>query len=168
MEVKDKVVTVEGLKGAYDNLDGKITQLNSNLNVHKTSTDHDSRYYTETEIDEKINKINTDLGTLLDWKLLTSALKKNESATIDVKKYKEVLLTFGVSPTSYAVDSVFIPVLDITSGFYNQVSSSHTIYYNTNNARIEFTITDSGVLTVTDIITTVSTWDPRITRIHVR
>lgn len=31
MEVKDKVVTVEGLKGAYDNLDGKITQLNSEL-----------------------------------------------------------------------------------------------------------------------------------------
>ena len=31
MEVKDKVVTVEGLKGAYDNLDGKIIQLNSEL-----------------------------------------------------------------------------------------------------------------------------------------
>ena len=29
MEVKDKVVTAEGLKGAYDNLNGKITQLNS-------------------------------------------------------------------------------------------------------------------------------------------
>ena len=31
MEVKDKVVTAEGLKGAYDNLNGKITQLNSEL-----------------------------------------------------------------------------------------------------------------------------------------
>lgn len=33
MEIKDKVVTAEGLKGAYDNLNGKITQLNSEINV---------------------------------------------------------------------------------------------------------------------------------------
>lgn len=31
MEVKDKVVTAEGLKGVYDNLNGNITQLNSDL-----------------------------------------------------------------------------------------------------------------------------------------
>lgn len=94
-------------------------------------------------------------------------LKKNESVTIDVTKYKEVLLTFGVTTTPYAVDSVLIPASDITRGFYNQ-SCSHTIYYNNNNARIDFTITGSGVLSVTNIITTVSTWDPRITAVHVR
>ena len=32
------------------------------MNIHKTSTDHDSRYYTETEIDEKINKLNSDIN----------------------------------------------------------------------------------------------------------
>ena len=30
------------------------------MNTHKTSADHDSRYYTESEIDEKFNKINSD------------------------------------------------------------------------------------------------------------
>ena len=35
------------------------------MNTHKTSTDHDSRYYTETEIDERLNKINTDFGNRL-------------------------------------------------------------------------------------------------------
>lgn len=94
-------------------------------------------------------------------------LKKNDSVTIDVTKYKEVLLTFGVTTTPYAVDSILIPVLDITRGFYNQLAT-HTIYYDTSKARINFTITGSGVLTVTDIVTTVSTWDPRITRVHVR
>lgn len=36
MEVKDKVVTAEGLKGAYDNLNGKITQLNSDFDGRLT------------------------------------------------------------------------------------------------------------------------------------
>ena len=32
------------------------------MSVHKTSADHDSRYYTETEIDEKIDKLNNDIA----------------------------------------------------------------------------------------------------------
>ena len=32
-----------------------FNSINSNLNKHKSSSDHDGRYYTETEIDNKFN-----------------------------------------------------------------------------------------------------------------
>ena len=110
---------------------------------------------------------NSKLSTLLNWNLLATYIKKNGKFTIDTTKYKDLLLSFGVSTTPYATDSVFIPVSDITRGFYNQ-ACSHTIYYDGSKARIDFKITGSGVLTVTDIVTTVSTWDPCITRVNVR
>lgn len=50
MEVKDKVVTVEGIKGAYDNLDGKITQQNSDFDGRLTGIENcyfGSGYYIE-------------------------------------------------------------------------------------------------------------------------
>lgn len=43
-----------------------LSDLNNNLSDHKTSADHDSRYYTEAEIDTKIKVVNdkiTDIKT---------------------------------------------------------------------------------------------------------
>jgi hypothetical protein len=43
-----------------------VDTVQSNLNTHKTSNDHDDRYYTETEIDVKINDIGilTQMGVM--------------------------------------------------------------------------------------------------------
>lgn len=46
MEVKDKVVTVEGLKGAYDNLNGKISANDTDI----------------TNLQNSVTQLNSDIG----------------------------------------------------------------------------------------------------------
>lgn len=47
------------LTNKYNEIIGLIGTANANLTTHKTSADHDSRYYTEAEIDAKITTLNT-------------------------------------------------------------------------------------------------------------
>ena len=50
--------------------------------MHKSSTDHDSRYYTEPEIDEKFNKLNSDLSRKVEFHE-SSAYQPSISVDID-------------------------------------------------------------------------------------
>lgn len=52
---------------AGKDLQDQISDLNTDLSTHKSSTDHDSRYYTESEIDSKISTINTDLNNKTNY-----------------------------------------------------------------------------------------------------
>ena len=69
MEVKDKVVTAEGLKGAYDNLNGKITQLNSDL----TTVNEEIDYYISNHriIGFTVNNVGSDtqVSSSISWTL---------------------------------------------------------------------------------------------------
>ena len=115
------------------------------------------------------NEQNSNLAALLNWNLLASNLVKNSTVTIDIAKYKDVLLSFGVTNTPYTLDSILIPASDITRGFYSLSTCSHTIYYGTSYARIDFTITTAGVLTVTNVTSSATSgWSPCISRVNVR
>ena len=104
----------------------------------------------------------------MNWKLLKSALEKNAFVIIDVAKYREVLLTFDIITTRpYGVDTVLIPISDIIIGFYSQ-TCSHTFYHDGYKIKIDFNITDSGVLTVTDVYNPMTSWHPCILRVHAR
>lgn len=57
--------------------------LNTNLTKHKTSSDHDDRYYTEAEIDNKLSqksKVTVQAQTLTgnggNWVLVSNSGKK--------------------------------------------------------------------------------------------
>jgi len=52
-------------------IDEKITNLNSNLATHKSSGDHDGRYYTESEINTKLAAITpTNIGAYSNIKVV--------------------------------------------------------------------------------------------------
>lgn len=56
---KATVIALENLAGE-DRTTETVKQNSDNLKTHKTSSDHDSRYYTELEIDTKLSTINTN------------------------------------------------------------------------------------------------------------
>lgn len=103
MEVKDKVVTVEGLKGAYDNLDGKITQLN---NMLKSSF---SVVYSE----ESITKAGTSEIT---WKTITLS-----AGTYMFQSFIQVQAdTSARNYICFYVNNDGVPYMSAMSNVYNE------------------------------------------------
>lgn len=76
------------------------------LNTHKTSTDHDSRYYTETEVNTLIDSLNYNVGKVEYFAMSTAPtgyLKANGAAVSRVtysKLFTAIGTTFGVGDGS--------------------------------------------------------------------
>ncbi len=77
------IVSFKGLIDIVDSLNKGLTNLNTNLTTHKTSSDHDDRYYTETEVDNKLaqkSKLTVQAQTLTgnggNWILASNSGKK--------------------------------------------------------------------------------------------
>lgn len=59
---------IEVHKRRMENLSNSITASNHNLNTHKSSADHDGRYYTEGEVNNLLNgKINASASCNKNW-----------------------------------------------------------------------------------------------------
>lgn len=63
---------ITNIKSSLDNVNSNLDNVNSNLseklalttfNMHKTSGDHDGRYYTESEVDAKFNSLTKVIST---------------------------------------------------------------------------------------------------------
>ena len=75
--------TVASLNKGLANTNKSVDDLNTNLTTHKTSSDHDDRYYTETEVDNKLaqkSKLTVQAQTLTgnggNWILVSNSSKK--------------------------------------------------------------------------------------------
>lgn len=86
-----KITNAESVTGSQTKADAARdaakTYSDSQLNTHKTSSDHDGRYYTETEIDGKVSTINTAIGTKAN-----SADVYNKTETLNKAKLWAIIL----------------------------------------------------------------------------
>ena len=76
-------LSAKNVQAAIDELKSKNDEVNTNLTNHKTSSDHDDRYYTEAEIDNKLSqksKVTVQAQTLTgnggNWILVSNSGKK--------------------------------------------------------------------------------------------
>ena len=77
------IVSFKALMDSVTSLNKGYANLNTNLTKHKTSSDHDDRYYTEVEIDNKLSqksKVTAQAQTLTgnggNWILVSNSGKK--------------------------------------------------------------------------------------------
>lgn len=59
-ELKDEIGNTSSLTTSSKAVVPAINELNNNLQSHKSSADHDGRYYTETEIDAKFSPLSNN------------------------------------------------------------------------------------------------------------
>jgi hypothetical protein len=96
--------------------DGRYSKIND-LTTHKTSSDHDSRYYTETEIDAMAVKL-TGAQTLAGAKTLTDDLVvKKASPAVELQDAEGNRLAKIVGSTD-SDNSALVQVYDTSAGQY--------------------------------------------------
>lgn len=85
-------------------LNTNIGTVNSALNTHKASGDHDGRYYTESEVDAKVAVVQADVDALESAAVKltgdqTVAGKKTLTGNLRVKKASPLLEIYGSTET---------------------------------------------------------------------
>ena len=91
---------ISTINSLQDELDAKLSS--TTLNTHKTSSDHDGRYYTEMEIDTKLSDKQDSLG------FTPANISGSKTQDFYVKK-----LGVGTDTPSYAVDVKGTDVTDV-------------------------------------------------------
>lgn len=150
-DIENKFTSLAGTGRTTENVKANA----DNLTTHKTSADHDSRYYTETEIDNKLAS-KADSVTLDDYLLKTqlatttedgamSALDKSkldsltESATMDYEIMYNELQTHKTSAdhdsryyTETEIDSKLLPLNTHKDNSTIHVTKDGTVQTNLN------------------------------------
>ena len=89
----------------------KLSEVINALAVHKTGGDHDSRYYTETEVDSKINGHNhdgryyteTEMDSKLGGKAPTNHVHANYLTQSEFKLYSSTSnFSFNIEPNKFS------------------------------------------------------------------
>ena len=124
----------------------KITETVSALAAHKTSGDHDGRYYTETEMDSKLGG-KSDTGHTHDDRYYTETEVDNKLS--------------GKSDTNHSHDSRYYTESEMDTKLNGKANSSHTHddrYYTESEMNIKLSGKSdtshghSGMLTTSDIV----------------
>ena len=104
-----------------------LTNTNTALSTHKASGDHDGRYYTESEVDAKINTINNDINSgvnylkwrgnsgNLNWSLMNGVWSYGTS-TVDRPNDYGVCLVLNSGSDSYTGYDWFFQLAFGTNG----------------------------------------------------
>jgi len=119
---------ISDINGNMNIIDGKLKENADNLEAHKDSSDHDERYYTETEIDEKFETSDNNLEIHKD------------SNDHDERYYTETELDNGTLDNRYytenEIDSKFA-TRDNNLNAHETSSTAHSSDDITNNSEVQ-------------------------------
>ena len=129
----------------YDTVKENISTVDSDLTTHKSSSDHDGRYYTETEIDNTVVKLtgSQNIGgvkTFSDFPVTPSSTPTSDYEVAN-KKYVDDSLSGGVSIPKANYTATVNPDVDDDSASDYEVGSR---WINTNTDK-EFVCLDATV-----------------------
>ena len=115
-EIKDKLITAENLKNAYDDNKRQITELKGDLVEY---TNANGIVYIPTNVTEYNNKYIDDYGvlqTLSNYKVISNIeLKKDEVITVETQSENHVSIISKVDNGTY------IPLVKATDTGYKKV-----------------------------------------------
>lgn len=152
-------------KDTINNLDSRTTSNANAIAAHKTSSDHDSRYYTETEIDAKVATLATKTENALKANISDVYTKAQLDPWVSVMggdtKIKEEVFTIitsnnGDGTFTYSANGVNVTgalgvngeqIFTLNDGFYVLESDSIVAFIDDTLRR---SVKSGGLLEITD------------------